>query len=171
MKTGKIIFRTLSVLVVMFLIVVGFSIFNTYKKIAPFLNDLNATGDKIEHHQQLTDSILILYDKNEKQLQVSLLGKRKIIHFWDFKNMFCQREIPILENYYGGNLKGSQLLIVSLNNRKELNEFLILKEINFQVFRIDTAKMPLKHKKIIFPYTIETENGKIIKSYLGKIKL
>jgi hypothetical protein len=134
------------------------------------MNNLFETSENIEHNQEIIDSIFVFSKLNNNDFLLNINNQNASIHFVDINSSLFRSELPMLKKHFihGADNK---LIIAAINNIDSLKNFTYQNKINFPIYYVNNSLIPLKHKELIFPYTIEIEDGKIKKSYIGKIKI
>lgn len=139
-----------------FLIIIilsGFLIFSIYKyfEIKPFINNLFKNADNLVYNQKLTDSVIILIDQDNNEIELSLKDSVNL-SFFSFKNF--ELEYKFDERFYN----------IETDLNADLKKIKKTKKINSALYKCDTVGLPFKYKKIDLPYKIRIYNNEIIES-------
>jgi hypothetical protein len=157
-----------TLIIIGFIYLIGSTIHN-YTKFKPFFGNLINEWQNTDYFQSITDSVFIFKDMNDSIFFVRT-NENLTYHFFDIKNYNSRRELKKVIKFNETLTKESKRILVFVNCIEEISEYSNIKNLD-KIYRVDVENLPLKHKNILFPYTIEIKNDTLYRTYTGNIKL
>jgi hypothetical protein len=154
--------RLLTLILILFLLFTGLVV-TTFFQMGKPIKNLFAKSIEITENQYLTSDTVSVLNLNTNTKKVLDLSTEIILSFRGINKIKTPRDVKLIKKLI---LQKKELYIIVNDTIGVGKNF----KSTFPVYFMDTLNLPFNSKKLLYPYTIELRENRIVKIILGDLR-